>query len=395
MKTPGLNPIQETTRPAPEGTPKETTTRRPTMRDPPAALPRPVLAAPLHDRRRLRWPARIPCRAHHLALLRFNGSTPSRFTGFVRAFASLRLCVNSAIPVLKPRLLHVALLALALGLLPGMQAPCVHAQELPTYYVNVANANPVFPYTSWATAATIIPDAVNAGRTTGRLVLVTNGVYQTGTVEANGANRVALTNVVLRTVNGPEVTIIDEAGAARCAYLGTNAILSGFTLRNGWAGEDCWGGWGGGVRCEASSVLTNSVLTGNSASVGGGGASGRGKPYNCALTGNSAESGGGASEGTLHNCIVYLNQGGNRRGATFQHSCTTPLPPGPGNIAANPQLASDTHLSVTSPCLGAGSSEWASGVDIDGERWANPPAMGADQVWSGASIGALKPIRAS
>jgi len=40
-------------------------------------------------------------------------------------------------------------------------------------------------------------------------VLVTNGVYQTGSVEADGPNRVALTNALLRGVNGPEVTIID------------------------------------------------------------------------------------------------------------------------------------------------------------------------------------------
>jgi len=107
------------------------------------------------------------------------------------------------------------------------------------HYVNGANSTPVLPYTSWASAATNIQDAVNAGTVTGRLVLVTNGVYQSGAYqipnvfEVRFAFSVVLTNVVLRSVNGPEVTIIDGAHAARCISLEGDSILSGFTLRNG------------------------------------------------------------------------------------------------------------------------------------------------------------------
>ncbi|MEI6783313.1 MAG: Calx-beta domain-containing protein, partial [Verrucomicrobiota bacterium] len=329
----------------------------------------------------------------------------------------------------------------------------IESDELMTYFVNVNNPNSVFPYTSWATAATKIQDAVDAA-SAGDMVLVTNGVYRTGSVEVNGPNRVALTNqVVLRSVNGPEATIIDGGGTVRCVYLGTHALVSGFTLKNGYVpdrgGGGAYGGtltnctltgnWaydGGGVE---GSTLYNCTVAGNSAFSGGGAAGGTlynctltgnwafdgggscyGTLYNCTLTGNSAYdeggyggagggasqstlynctltgnsaggyggAGGGASQSTLYNCIVYSNQAPNGANYSFDgglpltiaYSCTTPLPAnGVGNIDADPQLTWGMHLLPTSPCLGAGSAAYAVGVDMDGEPWANPPAMGADQ----------------
>jgi len=84
------------------------------------------------------------------------------------------------------------------------------------HYVNAANLTPVFPYTTWATAATNIQDAVNAGTAPSRTVWVTNGVYQAGAAAEDGSSLVMLTNVLLRSVNGPEVTILDGAGVMRC-----------------------------------------------------------------------------------------------------------------------------------------------------------------------------------
>ena len=124
-------------------------------------------------------------------------------------------------------------------------------------YVNANNANPKPPYTTWATAATNIQDAVNAA-VAGDEILVTSGVYTpVGVGEP----------LTVQSVNGPDVTVIDGGGMEGCLYLATNAVMVGFTLTNGWAD-----GGGGGVYCESTSaVLSNCVLTGNSAYEGWGG----------------------------------------------------------------------------------------------------------------------------
>ena len=95
-----------------------------------------------------------------------------------------------------------------------------------TLYVSPASITPTSPYNSWLTAATNIPDAVNAA-TAGDTVLVTNGVYAGGLA----VNK----PLTLLSVNGPQVTTIDGASVNQCISMSDGVSLSGFTLTNGFA----------------------------------------------------------------------------------------------------------------------------------------------------------------
>lgn len=348
-----------------------------------------------------------------------------------------------------------------------------------THYVDVNGTNATRPFTNWATAALRIQDAIDAAVWQDE-ILVADGVYAAGGRAVTGVltNRIwSDKRLTIRSVNGPARTIIqgyqvpgttNGDSAIRCAYLGNEDVLSGFTLTGGatratggsstadcgggvWVSTskavvsncvliansasylgggfyspgnsgslvDCkvmfnWAAQGGGVgsgtldRCMvisntaatsgggvSSCLLSHCSIFGNSASDGGGACSGM--LLNCTLTGNWANRGGGAYRAELDNCIVYYNSshisGPNYDNGTvgvLNYCCTTPLPTnGIGNQAGDPQLASPSHLSATSPCRGAGSSDYAWGTDIDGESWSIPPSIGCDESKVGALTGPL------
>ena len=320
--------------------------------------------------------------------------------------------------------------------------------QLVVHCVDVGSTNPIVPYSTWATAATNIQDAITAS-VAGDIVLVTNGIYATGgkVIAGNSTNRVAVDKaVIVASVNGYAATVIQGAwdlvstngpGAVRCAYLTNGTALNGFTLENGATPGGGSGGdisdSGGGVFCTSNAVVSNCFLTNNSSVFGGGIC--HGILNNSLVVGNLASYGGGAYGATLNNCTVVNNycetpvvgingySGGtydcavrnsivvdNYDGwpliygienyyydpgyllAKYSYSCTWPLPSGVGNIdgnSVNPQLLDQFHIASTSPCRGAGSAVYASGTDLDGESWASPPSMGCDEIVVSNLVGPL------
>jgi hypothetical protein len=168
-----------------------------------------------------------------------------------------------------------------------------------------------------------------------------------------------------------------SAVVSNCVLTGNSAYRDGGGAYRGTLNECTLKGnsasSGGGAY---NGTLNNCTLTGNSASYGGGGASSS-TLNNCTLTGNSAGNyGGGANYGTLKNCIVYYNSassGLNYSGSTFNYSCTMPLPAsGTGNIS-NAPLFADTNgwanlrLQSNSPCINAGNNAYVTAAtDLDG-----------------------------
>jgi len=207
------------------------------------------------------------------------------------------------------------------------------------HYVDVNSTNATPPYTNWTTAATNIQDAVDAAAA-GDEIVVANGIYATGGRAAvswdNTFNRVVVEKPLsIRSVNGPQLTVIDGSRGGRCVYLGYGTSLSGFTLTNGLIFQfryqvDYPLAQGGGAY---GGILNNCTLAGNSvnvlgaadevsnsASAVGGGAYGS-TLNNCTLIGNSARgtnnsysrfggitvAGGGCYYCILNNCILSGN----------------------------------------------------------------------------------------
>jgi parallel beta-helix repeat protein len=175
-------------------------------------------------------------------------------------------------------------------------------------YASLTGGN-VYPYASWADAATDIQAAVNTAETA---------------VDAGGANvtvwvddgTFAVSNqllvsrgILVRSRNGRDYTTVRRASGTtrlfRLAHAG--AVLEGFTITNGVAPS---GEYGGGVFVQNGTVR-DCAVNGNSApgQYGGGIYMGAGAVSNCTISGNTSGSGGGVymAGGTLKACELTGN----------------------------------------------------------------------------------------
>ncbi|MDR3456454.1 MAG: choice-of-anchor Q domain-containing protein [Verrucomicrobiae bacterium] len=192
-----------------------------------------------------------------------------------------------------------------------------------------------------------------------------------------GANYAILTNCTV-------ASNIGGSGVAQCFLV--NCSVTG----NSATGQFSEGGG------AYYSTLINCAISGNSVEGSGGGAA-FGTLVNCTVIGNTAKKShgnGGTYLSYETNCIIYYNTSGSglvdnyqQGSGSLDHCCTTPANPSTAIITNEPLLASLTHISLNSPCRGAGKPASAIGVDADGEPWANPPSIGCDELYAGAVTG--------
>ncbi|MFH0907642.1 MAG: choice-of-anchor Q domain-containing protein [bacterium] len=228
-------------------------------------------------------------------------------------------------------------------------------------------------------------------------VVVSNTATLGGGIECVGclvSNSWILDNTALQQAGG--IDYLPIAGVPESII--THCVISGNVA-----------GVGGGIWTEKTLALEHTTISGNTASNAGGGVfknhpgtgiqTAVGRVRNCLIVDNTALTNGGGiyanSTTTLvSNCILYTNAASTNanhafvsNSITFSHTCTEPLPGGPGNIATNPGFVSgpigDLHLRSGSPCIDAGTNlSWtATGRDIDGQPRLSGarPDMGCDE----------------
>jgi len=270
---------------------------------------------------------------------------------------------------------------------------------------------------AWLTNGAILNGFTLRGGATRAVTVALNAQMSGGGVWGNSTNATLINCVISGNAAGHQGGGAYRVSLVRCTLSGNLAVGSG----QAGAGIAGAGSGGGAALCN----LNGCVVTGNKAIQGDGGGTAYSDLKNCALTKNAAPLlGAGAYQGTLINCTVSGNTAGgygsygatvdsailtnciiygnlrvppfsftstNYYNCTLSYCCTEPLPIGPGNITADPQLLGDYfHVAETSPCRGTGTNLSASS-DIDGQTWTNPPSIGCDE-WAAEPVIGLTPV---
>lgn len=141
-----------------------------------------------------------------------------------------------------------------------------------------------------------------------------------------------------------------------------------------------------------STVLRNSVITRNYANTNISNITGGAAActlYNCTVTEND---GNGLFFANAYNTISWANKGRDYSGSmNLNFSCAKfdTASYGTNNLFVDPQLIDPFHVSINSPCRGAGGPLFITGTDFDGDTWLSPVSIGADELISGNLTGAL------
>ena len=179
----------------------------------------------------------------------------------------------------------------------------LYAKWTDTWYVNATTGADTKDGASAAQPFKTIQHAIDKA-VDGMTIIVADGTY----APINTGNK----PITIRSVNGAEKTIIDggyPAATNRCVYAGgndgqTNTVIRGFTIQNG-----CTIGLaslnGAGV---AGGTLHNCIVRANHGGQVGGGVA-HSLMFECEISGNETENGGGgAYRAYLNNCQLLFNR---------------------------------------------------------------------------------------
>jgi len=174
-----------------------------------------------------------------------------------------------------------------------------------TFYVSTNGLHKV-PFASWTDAATNIQLAVDLSGNSDT-IFVSNGLY------VLSSQLVIDRAIVLKSMGGPDETIIDANDEFRCVYVNApNSEIDGFTIQNGFASGEWPSNSGAGVFFDGGGVLRNSIVIFNEAEHGGGVCCFQGGVVtNCEVIANQALGNGGGifcfQGGAVEASIIELN----------------------------------------------------------------------------------------
>lgn len=260
----------------------------------------------------------------------------------------------------------------------------VLAAQAATWYVSTNGNDGANNGTGgWDQAYATISNAVFQAQTnSGNVVLVSNGMYQSGGFVAdNGTNMVTITNgITVRGFSGnPADVIVDGGGSNRCFRVNHNqAMIADLTIRNGYVYGPTYGG--GGMMLYAG-LVTNCAIVSNQAGTTGSGYDGGGmyvyppavsstcRVEGCTIAFNKAlkyEGGGMTIMGTaagqnkimVVNCVITNNEAKRNGGGVY---CV-----GGGVYAGNGGTLSNCVIAgnLATNTGGTGGGVWISGMSI-------------------------------